>query len=158
MCGTWTGSQAFQHSSSWVRRSLINVQRSTRPRTRLAQVSVRLGMAALMSQQQFNNRCFTAARVASSKLTWLVSSGLPRSCVHGSVTRLWHHALIHPIPSSCRLHPTPRSPSARRTESIPRSRRRYTVLSALGVFVPMSAGFGSLCIVISSKRPCSIAP
>ena len=48
-----------------------------------------------MGQQQFNNRCFTAARMAISRLTWLVSPGLPRSCVHGAATRLWHHALIH---------------------------------------------------------------
>ena len=93
-----------------------SVQRSTRPRTRLAQVSVRLGMAAPMSQQLFKMHCFIAARVASSKFTWLVSTGLPRSCVHCAPTRLRHHALIHPIPSSCRLHPTQRLPSARHTD------------------------------------------
>ena len=124
VCGTWRSCHAFQHSSTCVRRSPITVQRSTRPRTRLAHVSVRLGMAAPTSQQLFKVHCFTAARVASSKFTWPVSSGPPRSCVHGAATRLWHLALIHPIPSSCRLHPTPRSPSARHTESIPSTRRR----------------------------------
>ena len=38
-----------------------------------------------------------AGQTARFNSTWLFFSGLPRSCVHGAVTRLWNHTLISPI-------------------------------------------------------------
>ena len=52
------------------------------------------------------------------------SSALPRSCVHGAVTRLWNHTLISPVPSSCRFRSTPQLSSTDHAASNPSSRKR----------------------------------
>ena len=63
------------------------MQSSTRPRTRLTQVSVRFEIAFLVSPQlPIPLAAIPAAQTAGFDSTWLVFTGLPLSCVHGAVT------------------------------------------------------------------------
>ena len=87
--------QCYARYIQWVRWSAVKCIVPHAPRTRLAQVSIRFGTALLGSPQlSILPAVISVTRIAGFNSTWLVFSSLPRSCVHGAVTRLWNHTLI----------------------------------------------------------------